>query len=140
MHYPQIKETAKKMRQKGTSLGEIAKNLEISKSTNKINSSHGKFTHHKSAKTIANQNKHDERRHNQMHDFCKTICAQLANPDEIAIFGPGTAKNELTMATTRKTARPLCNLLPANNLKGLNMASDNDAAGRRSSIIGAVAA
>lgn len=33
MHYPQIKETAKKMRQKGISLGEIAKNLGISKST-----------------------------------------------------------------------------------------------------------
>ncbi len=48
--------------------------------------------------TIANQNKHNERRHNEMHDFCKTICAQLVNPDEIAIFGPGTAKNDLRNA------------------------------------------
>lgn len=33
MYYPHIKETAKKMRQKGMSLGDIVKNLEISKST-----------------------------------------------------------------------------------------------------------
>ncbi len=45
--------------------------------------------------TIANQNKHDERRHNQMHEFCKVLISHLVNPDEIAIFGPGTAKNEL---------------------------------------------
>ena len=33
MHYPHIKEIAKKMRKKGMSLGDIAKNLKVSKST-----------------------------------------------------------------------------------------------------------
>lgn len=45
--------------------------------------------------TIANQNKHDQRRHNQMHEFCKELISHMGDADEIAIVGPGTAKNEL---------------------------------------------
>lgn len=45
--------------------------------------------------TMSDQREHNERRRNQMHHFCKEIFEELKNPDEIAIFGPGTAKHEL---------------------------------------------
>lgn len=45
--------------------------------------------------TIANQNRHNERRQNQMHEFCQDLLGHLNDADEIAIVGPGTAKNEL---------------------------------------------
>lgn len=48
--------------------------------------------------TIVNQKQHEERRGNEMHTFCKEIIAELKNPDEILVFGPGTAKHDLANA------------------------------------------
>lgn len=45
--------------------------------------------------TIVNQHKAGEIRKNEMRKFCKEIIEHLQNPDEIIVFGPGTAKNEL---------------------------------------------
>ncbi len=50
----------------------------------------GNGEHH----TITNENRHKEKVHNQMHAFCKEVVKHLADADEIAVFGPGTAKNE----------------------------------------------
>lgn len=44
--------------------------------------------------TIANQHAHDHRRSNQMHAFCEEIVKHIADADEIAVFGPGTAKHD----------------------------------------------
>lgn len=44
--------------------------------------------------TIVNQNRHDERRHNQMKTFSKEVIHALEGSDEIVIFGPGQAKHE----------------------------------------------
>jgi stalled ribosome rescue protein Dom34 len=44
--------------------------------------------------TIVNQNRHDDRRHNQMKAFGKEVLKHLEGSDEIVIFGPGTAKHE----------------------------------------------
>lgn len=44
--------------------------------------------------TIVNQHKHDERRNNQMHQFCKRLIETVSDADEIVVFGPGTAKHE----------------------------------------------
>lgn len=44
--------------------------------------------------TIVNQQRHDERRHNQMKSFSKELIKHLEDSDEIVIFGPGTAKHE----------------------------------------------
>ncbi|MBU0982071.1 hypothetical protein KKC94_05260 [Patescibacteria group bacterium] len=45
--------------------------------------------------SITDQQTHMETRKNEMNKFCKAIIAQLKNPDEIVIFGPGTAKHDL---------------------------------------------
>ena len=44
--------------------------------------------------TIVNQQRDNERRHNQMKAFCKEILPALEG-DELVIFGPSTAKHEL---------------------------------------------
>lgn len=48
--------------------------------------------------TMVNQQRHDERRHNQMKAFSKEVMEALADSDEIVIFGPGTAKHEFKKA------------------------------------------
>ena len=45
--------------------------------------------------TMTDQHSHDETRKNEMHKFCKAIIAEIKNPDEIVVFGPGTAKHDL---------------------------------------------
>lgn len=44
--------------------------------------------------TIANQERQNERRHNEMKAFSREIVKHLNDADEIVIFGPGTAKHE----------------------------------------------
>lgn len=44
--------------------------------------------------TLTNQKSHDERRHNQMREFCETILPHLSAANELLIFGPGTGKSE----------------------------------------------
>lgn len=44
--------------------------------------------------TIVNQQRHDERRHNQMKAFSKEVIRALEGSDEIVVFGPGQAKHE----------------------------------------------
>jgi stalled ribosome rescue protein Dom34 len=57
--------------------------------------------HHKSGAddsehlTMVNQERGNERRHNQMKAFCKDIIKAMEGSDEIVIFGPSTAKYEL---------------------------------------------
>ncbi len=48
--------------------------------------------------TMVNQQRHDERRHNQMKAFSKEVMASLSGSDEIVIFGPGQAKHEFKNA------------------------------------------
>ena len=45
--------------------------------------------------TIVNQQRHDERRHNQMKAFSQEIIKHIEGSDEIVIFGPSTAKHDL---------------------------------------------
>lgn len=54
--------------------------------------------------TITNQNKDEERRHNQMHHFCKQLIEQLKDADEIAVFGPGNAKQNFKHALEKEPA------------------------------------
>lgn len=44
--------------------------------------------------TIINQNRHEERRHNEMKAFCREIIDKMRDADEILVFGPGQAKHE----------------------------------------------
>lgn len=48
--------------------------------------------------TIADQNKNNDRRANQMHTFCEEIIKHIADADEIAVFGPSTAKHDFKNA------------------------------------------
>jgi UDP-N-acetylmuramate-alanine ligase len=54
--------------------------------------------------SITNQNKDEERRHNQMHHFCKTLMERLKDADEIVVFGPGNAKLEFKNALEKNHA------------------------------------
>lgn len=45
--------------------------------------------------TIINQNRHEERRHNEMKEFCREIVKHIMDADELVIFGPSTAKHDL---------------------------------------------
>lgn len=45
--------------------------------------------------SMTDQKSHDDRRKNQMKAFSKELIKRIKNADEIVIFGPGTAKNEL---------------------------------------------
>lgn len=45
--------------------------------------------------TSMNQNKNFEHRKNEMHKFCKEVIDHIKDADEIVLFGPGIAKNEL---------------------------------------------
>ena len=44
--------------------------------------------------TISNQQRTNERRHNQMKAFSRELIKHLNDADEIVVFGPGTAKHE----------------------------------------------
>ncbi|OGJ43859.1 hypothetical protein A3J23_02535 [Candidatus Peregrinibacteria bacterium RIFCSPLOWO2_02_FULL_48_14] len=67
--------------------------------------------------TIVNQNRHDERRHNQMKAFSREVMARLQDTDEIVIFGPGTAKHEFKNVLEENKAL-------AGKIKGLESADD----------------
>lgn len=54
--------------------------------------------------TIVNQNRHDERRHNQMKAFSREVIQKLNDADEIVIFGPGQAKFEFKNALEENKA------------------------------------
>ncbi|QQR55236.1 hypothetical protein IPG41_01595 [Candidatus Peregrinibacteria bacterium] len=43
--------------------------------------------------TVTNQHRHEERRKNEMKAFSREILELIKDPDEIVIFGPGTAKH-----------------------------------------------
>ena len=44
--------------------------------------------------TIVNQQKQEERRHNEMKTFSREILTHIMDADELVVFGPGTAKHE----------------------------------------------
>jgi len=45
--------------------------------------------------TMTDQRSHNESRGQEMKDFCKSILGELRDADEIVIFGPGNAKENL---------------------------------------------
>lgn len=45
--------------------------------------------------TLADDNVNEKRRHNEMKGFCEDIVSHIKDANEIAIFGPSTAKHEL---------------------------------------------
>lgn len=45
--------------------------------------------------TLADDNVNEKRRHNEMKGFCEDIVDHIKDANEIAIFGPSTAKHQL---------------------------------------------